>query len=510
MRRVFASGNVSTLRIVPSLFLLIALAIASASPALAQQFIGQIDLDDGDPGNIPDSPFGATVTPDGRFVLVCVSGDPDFDPPNPPDLNNREVRVIDRATDTVVNVITVGLFPVACDITVDGTDNYLWVCNSSDGNVSVFQVENGDFDDPGSITEAVFSPVSTGAFSFPGGIAADAANERVWVGTGGGTGEVFSIDADPQSGTFGAIVDTALLQGGSSTGRLAIYDEYLVVPHAVFAFPLSDGRATIIDTGNTNDKVEIFLTPTLDFNQGEFVSTIDVAVTDDGFAYLTLLGPGTGQNVIVLDVPNRMFDRAIFLAGADTEDQHGIGISPDSGLAAVTNFGSQKIVFLDLDDDSIVSVLDSPNDEPNEVVWALDSCTAYVTNQNTNGGTSNSIGIIGRFDDRELSLTGTSSPAIGGEIELFIQGGCEGRKGGILESEALGSGTFRGIPVPLANPVRVAEGGRYDVRGEITAQPIQVPIDPSLIGTSMHYVAGAQDQGGAIRLSNVHTVIFQP
>jgi len=478
-----------------------------AAPLPAQVITGEIDLDDNDPANTPDSPFGGILSPDGRFVIVCIAGDPDFSP-DPPDLNNNEVRVIDRATRAVVNTITTGFFPVDCAATVHGTTVHLWVSNSSDGTVSVFRVENGDFDDPGSITEEPFSPIDTGAFSFPNGIVATGDHDTVWVGTTGGTGDVFALDADPQSGTFGSIADTVVVNGGA--GRMALYGDLLVIPHTFFAFPLSQGRATIVDTTDTADATELVLTPSLDFEAGEFVSMVDVAVTSDGLAYLTLLGPGTGQDLVVLDVEGRTLSHTVRLEGVSSEEQHGIAIAPGERHAVVTNFASHEIATLDLRDESVVSILVSPSNEPNEVIFAMDGCTAYVTNQDADGVLGDSVAIVERFPDRALLLEGTTTPPIGATIELVVRGGCEGRKGGILVSDGNAGGAFRGIPVPISNPIQVVEGGSYDVAGTLVASPVPVPNDPGLVGKPMYYLAGAKDPGGTVRLSNVHTVIVQP
>lgn len=493
-------------RILP-VFAALVLAGFTGAPASAQVFSGQIDLDDSDPNNVPDSPAGMVVSPDGQFLIVCISGDPDFSP-DPPDLNNNEVRVIDRATNTVVNTITTGLFPVECAVTTHGADAYLWVLNSSDNNVSVFRVANAEFDMPGSITEETFSPISTGAFSFPNGIAVHDDQNSVWVGTSGGTGEVFQYDADPLSGTYGTVLQTVLVSG--ATGRLGISGDDLIVPHSFFNFPLSDGRITVFDTTNPVDLTELVVTPTLDFNAGEFVSMIDVAVTSDGFGYVTVFGAGTGENVVVVDIANRTIARTVNLSGVLTEEQHGAGISPDGRFLAITTFMTHEVAIIDLEDDSIVTILDSPNDEPTEVVWSHDSCTLYVANQDANGFTSDSIGIITQFADRDLFLTGTTTPSIGDTVELTLVGGCEGRKGGILTSLSNAGGTFRGLPVPLGNPISVVEAGLFDVAGTIVGTPIAVPNDPALIGTSRYYMGGSKDPGGVVRLTPLHTVIYQP
>lgn len=504
MRRVFPWLSTP---VFAAFFAALLFAGFTASPISAQIFSGEIDLDDADPNDIPDSPAGIVVSPDGQFLIVCISGDPDFSP-DPPDLNNNEVRIIDRSTNTVVNTITTGLFPVECAITTHGVDAYLWVTNSSDNSVSVFRVANGEFDMPGSITEEPFSPISTGPFSFPNGIVAHDDQNTVWVATTGGTGQIFQYDADPLSGTFGSVLQTVLVAGAA--GRIGIAGDDLVVPHTVYNFPLSDGRITIFDTTNPADLTQIVVTPTLDFNSGDFVSMIDVAVSQGGLGYVTVFGPGTGENLMVVDVTNRTLARTINLAGVLTEEQHGAGISPDGRYLAITAFMTHKVAIIDLEDESIVTILDSPNDEPSEVVWSNDSCTLYVSNQDANGFTKDSIGIITRFPDRDLLLTGTTTPSIGDTIDLTLVGGCEGRKGGILTSLSNAGGTFRGLPVPLGNPISVVEAGFFDVDGLIIAAPIAVPNDPGLIGTARYYMGGAKDPGGAVRLTPLHTVIYQP
>ena len=489
------------------LLLLGALGATIAPQAAAQQIVGRIDLDDADPNSVPDSPYGQTISPDGQYLIVCIAGDPDFSP-DPPDLNNREVRIIDRDTDTVVNVIQTGLFPIECAVTENAGDAWLWVSNSSSDSVSVFRVAGGAFENPGAITEETFSPIDTGAFSFPNHLVATEDDATLFVGTTGGTGDVLVIDSDPVSGTFGQVVDMVTLVG--SVGRMAIHDGDLVAPQSNFAFPLSDGRISIVDTTDLSNVTTLRVTPTFDFNDGDFVSVVDVAISPEGKAYATILGPGTGNDLVVVDVASRSISSTIDLTGIASEEAHGIGIAPDGRYAIVTVFQTQELVVLDLEDDSVLTVIPSPDDEPNEVVWSLDSCTAYVTNQDSDASAGDSITVLARFPDRDLRLTGDTTPSIGGSLDLAIAGGCEGRKCGILTSLSNDGGAFRGIPVPLGGPISVVQGGRLGIAGDFAAQTIDVPSDPALIGATRYYLAGTNDPGGVIRLSNLHAVIYQP
>jgi DNA-binding beta-propeller fold protein YncE len=489
---------------VPWVIVCAVLLLVPSLASHAQEIVNRIDLDDGDPDLVPDSPYGAAISPDGRFLLVCISGDPDFDP-NPPQLNNNEVRVIDRATDSVVNTVSTGFFPVECAVTVHGEDAYLYVANSSDGTVSVFRAAGGDFDDPARVSETEGSPVDVGFFSFPNGVVASEDGRSVFVSTSGGTGEILRVDADPSSPTFNTVLETIVTAG--VVNRMAVHEGRLVATQSVFdaTYTFSTARVTLLDVDDPADRSEIYLTPQLDIGLGELGSAVDVALRPDGTAYVTVLGAGTGSNLFVLDVANRTLARTVNLSIAGSENLHGIGISPDGRLAAITALDAAKIVLLDLRDDSVVAVLDV-EDQPNEAVWSLASDRLYVTNQG-----DASVSVAARFPGRDLVLAGTTTPSLGGVIELEVRGGDEGRRGGVVFSEAGNDGTvFKGFPVPISDPVQILSSGTFDVRGRFLPAPVSVPADPSWIGKTVYYLAGTRDGGGEVRFSNVLTVIHQP
>jgi len=474
------------------------------SGAVAQGIIATIDLDDSDPDLVPDSPYGEVITPDGRFLLVCISGDPDFDP-NPPQLNNNQVRVIDRSQNAVVHTITTGLFPVECAVTVHGEDAYLFVANSSDGTVSVFRAAQGDFDVPASVIEEPASPIDVGLFSFPNAVVSTPDQRAVYVATAGGSGEILKIDADPASPTFLQGIETIVTAG--VVNRMVVAGEDLVVTQSVFdpTYTTSTARVTMIRLADPADRKEIYLTPPLELALGELASAVDVAVRPDGKAYVTVFGTGTGSNLFVLDVPNRTLAETRNLGVSGSENLHGIALSPDGRLAAVTIFDSARIVLLDLATDGILGIVPTP-DQPNEAVWSKDGYTLYVTNQ-----AGRSVSVVAGFPGRDLVLAGTTTPSIGGTIELVAAGGEEGRRGGVLVSEAGNDGgMFKGVAVPLSNPVHVLEAGFFDVAGTLRPASIPVPSDPTLVGRPVYYLAVTKDAGGTVRLSKVLTVIHQP
>jgi hypothetical protein len=121
------------------------------------------------------------------------------------------------------------------------------------------------------------------------------------------------------------------------------------------------------------------------------------------------------------------------------------------------------------------------------------------------------VSVAARFPGRDLVLAGTTTPSLGGVIELEVRGGDEGRRGGVVFSEAGNDGTvFKGFPVPISDPVQILSSGTFDVRGRFLPAPVSVPADPSWIGKTVYYLAGTRDGGGEVRFSNVLTVIHQP
>ena len=106
---------------------------------------------------------------------------------------------------------------------------------------------------------------------------------------------------------------------------------------------------------------------------------------------------------------------------------------------------------------------------------------------------------------------GEINRSIGGETELTVRGGDEGRRVGVVYSEAAdGDGVLKGFPVPLSDPIVVLETGTFDVGGQFRPSPVPVPADPSWIGKSVFYLAGTRDAGGEVRFSNLLTVVHQP
>lgn len=459
---------------------------ASSSPAQVVDRV--IDLNDFDPANIPDNPFGITITPDGLYALVAIAGEVDFTGA----LNNEIVDVIDLSTDAVVNRLTVGKFPEDIAFTTDGSGaiSHVWVTNSSDHTVTVFD----------SIFAA--SPVTTiplGAFVYPFGIAANPDSSRVYV-TSLGAGDVFVIDADPLSGTFATVVSTFNVPSGGA--RMAFADaNTLVIAHALFAldFSKSDAYVTVLDPENPVDRRTILLQVGL---PGRYSSAQDVAMTDDGIAWVTVYE--SDRRIVAVDAFTRDIVSSIDLGPLAENLQHGIGLSPDGRLAIVTNFVNETVSVIDLSTETVIADVVTDN-EPNEVAFSKDGFTAYVTCQN-----SGTLNVIRELPPGRLRLTGPGAPSLGSSISYTLSGGelAEGHDF-LFSVRGTGSAIYDGTTTGLRAAVRLFDTGIFDLDGVTSSVSRTVPNRPELVGRKVWLQGRGFYDDGSVLTSNVLTVIVQ-
>jgi len=469
-----------------SVVLAAALAALAPRAVVAQSVDHVIPLEDSDPGNVPDSPFGIRLTPDGLFALVAIAGEVGGS-------NNHLVDVIELGTETVVNRLEVGNFPTDVAFTLDGAGDvrHVFVANSTDGTVSVFD---------SIFAGAAVATVPLGGFSFPFGVVASPDGDRVYVGSLG-NGDVYVIDADPLSGTFATVVDTFNVPSG--VGRMAFAGpDTLVITHTVFALDFSKGDAyvTVLDPANPADRDTTLLVLG---RPGQFASGQDVAVTEDGIAWITVFD--SDRLLYALDAATRDVVATIDLGPLAENLQHGIEIAPDGRLAIVTNFVNETISVIDLVTETVIAdvVTDA---EPNEVAFSKDGFTAYVTCQN--GGTVN---VIRELPPGRLRLTGPGSPSLGESIAYTLSGGERAEAHDFLFSAfGRGSAVFDGTTTGLRAPLKRFATGVFDLDGVTPSISRTVPNKPALVGRKVWFQGRAFYDDGSVRTSNVLTAVVQP
>lgn len=469
------------------------LGFATSHRVAAQSVLATIDLDDADPNGVPDNPFGATLTPEGTHLLVAISGG--FDDPNTPvvETNNR-VDVIDVDTLAVVGSLNTGLFPEDIAIREDGAGNTqrIYVTNSSDSTISVFD----------SISNPVaVNTIALPAFSFPFSVVLDPDQDRLFVGTLGGAGDLFIIDANPLSLNFETILATLNVPGGH--GRLAFDGpNRLLVPQSIFAidFSHSDAGFTILDPDNPGSATSFILEAGGNF---EFPSVQDCAVTSQGIAYLPVFGGP--DDVFVVDVRAPGLIQTIDLGPLAENLQHGVALREEENLLVVTNFVQSTVTLIDVGNNTVVGDVAVGN-EPNEVVFSADGSRLFVTNQN-----SFTVSVVGELPLRNVVLEGPGFPGLTDSVSFSFAGGEFSQQVRLLLSvRGNDSNPFESTMVDLTPPIQTRFSNAFSRDGTAATTPAQIPNNPNLVGRFFYLQAVTTFSGGNQVASNPFTVVVQP
>lgn len=315
-------------------------------------------------------PFGAKVTPDGRFLFVPLFGT------FAPWVVGNTVAVIDTSTDQVVAQIGVGDRPE--DVDFDG--DYAYVTNSTSATVSVIHVP----------TLAVVATIPLGTYDATYLYGVSIRNHRAWVFSSGGNFDgseenIFVIDTDPASPTFNQKLLGITVTGLFTRGFFRPGADEIVVPRGAadnnFA---AHPQIAVFDTNTFALKytIEIVQAP------GGFHGLEDLTITPNGrYAYAPFYNFGSGgAEVFVIDLQERRFQDVITLANGDIST-HGIEISPDGLLVGVTSWTVGTASFIFTPTNTVLYEFPT-GANPNEVVFTPDGRKAYVTDQNSQSVTA--------------------------------------------------------------------------------------------------------------------------
>ena len=322
-------------------------------------------------------PFDVELSPDGSRLYV-----PQFGQFSPVFVLGTTVAVIDTATDTVVDEITVGLQPQEVAFTLDGT--HAFVVNSGSASVSVIDVASG--------TAVATVPIGVPFATFPFGIAITPDGARATVTSTGGNFDgseenIFVLDAMPSSPTFGTVIDTIELTGGFTRPAFRDRGREMVVgrgfagniftaPPRITRFAMQQGRNVLLP--------ETVIVPA----PGGVHGVEDIAVTANGrYAYVPVFNfTGGTDEVFLADLTmGRVID--IVRLGSGDDSQHGITIDPAGLLVPVTNFSAGTVSVIFTPTNTVVQTI-TVGALPNEVIFTPDSRRLYVTNQGANSVTA--------------------------------------------------------------------------------------------------------------------------
>lgn len=314
-------------------------------------------------------PFGLKVTRDGSQVWVPMFGQfwPTF-------VLGSTVKVVDTASGAVIDSIPVGLQPEELDTTKDG--RYAFVTNSGSASVSIIDVE--------ARTVVATTRIGTPFETFLFGVAISPHGKVAVVNTvdgnyDGSEENIVILDADPSSANFGQVIERIEMTGGFTRPAFRPDSDDIVVQPRGFAGNDFSAHPRLCQFDKTELKSEVVIVPA----PGGAHGVEDVAVTPNGqYAYVPVFNfdPSQGSDELyVVDLFESRLTDIIRLGSGDVA-QHGVAISPDGLLVAVTNFnvGTVSLVFVPT---HTVFRTVPVGANPNEISFARDGSCFYVSNQ---------------------------------------------------------------------------------------------------------------------------------
>ena len=247
------------------------------------------------------------VSPDSSTVYVVVSGAASV------------VKVIDAATDTVTNTISVGSFSEGIAISSDG--NYLYVTNASNDNISVISTA----------TQTVVKTLAVG--DSPNNVTVRPDTNRVYVTNGLGDSVSVIDSSDPPNAS---VITT--IPVGDNPRNIAVTPD----GSKVYVSNRNDNNVSVIDSGSNS-----------------VIGTINVGTNPRKIA----AGPLGSDRIYVcnylsnnVSVINTSTDTVVATPGAGGNPE-GAAVSPDGSYLYVTNYSGATLTVLDTGTNSVVDTL---------------------------------------------------------------------------------------------------------------------------------------------------------
>ncbi len=265
--------------------------------------------------------------------------------------SSNTVSVIDTATNTVAEALTVGSGPVGVAVAPDGKHAY--VTNFDNNSVSVI-------DTTANTVEAATLTVGTN----PVGVAVTPDGKHAYVANEFGN-TVSVIDTATNT------VETATIPVGFAPFGVAVAPDG---KHA-YVTNLGSNSVSVIDTATNTVEMA-----TIPVGNGPF----GVAVAPDGkHAYVTNDNP---TSVSVIDTATNTVEAAALAVGTGPT---GVAVTPDGKHAYVANFGSNSVSVIDTATNTVEAATLAVGSLPTGVAVTPDGKHAYVTNSG-----SNSVSVI--------------------------------------------------------------------------------------------------------------------
>ncbi len=281
--------------------------------------------------------------------------------------DDGKVAVLDTATDTIINTITVGTKPYSVAITPD--QKYAYVPNNGDSTVSVIELA----------TSTVIKTIH-GTGTKPTMIAITPDGKTAYVTNNGDS--------------YMSIIDTATntITGSVNTG---------FQPFAVAITP--DGtRAYVANQGVSSVSVIDLATKTVTLNIGVGNNPSGVFISADGTqAYICSPSDGT---VAIIDLASNIVTSTLNLGGRP----FGMVFSPDGNLVYIANFTSQNIAVVDTATNAVLTLIPDTGNLVSLLAMTPDGSKIYATHEY-----SNSVAVVDTTTNTIISVLPSGNHPMG-------------------------------------------------------------------------------------------------
>ena len=481
------------------------LALLLSATSGAQVIDHVVPLSDGDP-NTPDHPFGIALHPDGLRAYVTLCGNLVPWPPPPPAQypawNNDKVVLIDLESGIHEQIGTTGLYPEDAALALDasGAVRHVYVADGTDGTVTCLTPE---------LVPVATIPLPTcfgASFAsiYPFGMLASPDGTRVLVTTGG-CGNLAVVDSDPASPTFNTVIGSTVIPGGHGRPR------WLGYPLAVVPLTTYDPRPSpawsqvglaVVDVTSPGTWQAFTVTPVTPW---AFPSTSDCRVLPNGNVLLPV-GYDAFPRLLQVDPTSGTVVAQLLLNLPNGSGLHGLAISPDGRLAAVTNLIANEVTWVDLATFTQLATTTVPpwGSLPNAAVFTRDGSRLAVTLQGAAG-----VAVFRDLPGYDLLFVTDPTPPLGGALPLDLHNVEHGRPA-IVFASVTGPGpqVVFGHKFLLSGPVIPIAFLTGDVLGD-AATALPLPADPAFSGAMAWLQAATIDRTGAVRISSLAKIQLQ-
>lgn len=338
-------------------------ALCTPENLTAPAYQGAIDL-----GTIVDcnatssaGPWSGKLSPDGQQLFVTLTG-----LVGTFGQENCRVARVNASTDVVSGSFSVGLFPEEIAWTTAGQQILAgFVSDSTSGTVTVF-------DAAGQVLDTIFlpDPFEFGS-CFPFGLATAPDQQRVYVGTVDGSGNIYALDTATLE-----VQESETLNVPGTHGRLAFFGRRLVVPVTEYDpfFTSSEAKVVFVDPADPFSAVTVPIP-----SGATFPSAQDVAIRCDGRVFLA--GISLGARIHVLDARSQSYV-GWFPSTTSGGLQQGLALSA-RGLLAVADYATEEIAFVDSWTEQGLDLVDLTalpdfHAEPEELVFSKDGSKLWA------------------------------------------------------------------------------------------------------------------------------------